>query len=100
MEHGFTIKDAVFLLLILAAVVGLFSGIITIRQNVQALNNPMGVCMEQFDLAVCTCYEKETNYPVTIKSINYTEYIPSEDEIFRNILYNQKGENNWTRRIN
>jgi len=99
MEHGFTIKDAIFLILILAAVVGLFGAIKTIKDNVEALKNPMGVCMAQFDLNSCTCYEKETNYPVTIRSINYTEYIPTEAEKFRE-LFNSKEEQNGTRGIN
>lgn len=90
MEHGFTIKDAIFLILILLAIVGLFDAILTINKNVDALKNPMGTCMAQFDLNECTCYEKETNYPVTIKSINYTEYIPTEQDKFRE-AFNHKG---------
>ena len=89
MEHGFTIKDSIFLLLILLSIIGLFSAIITIKQNIVQLNNPMGTCMAKFNLNSCVCYEKGTNYPVTIRSINYTEYIPSESDKFRDAI-NQK----------
>jgi hypothetical protein len=77
MEHGFTIKDAIFLTLILLAVVGLFGAIKTIKDNVEALKNPMGTCMAQFDLNSCTCYGKDylaRNVPITILSVNYTDY--------------------------
>ena len=90
MEHGFTIKDAIFLVLILAAVVGLFSAIITIKQNVEALKNPMGTCMAQFDLNSCVCYGSDylsRDVPVTILSVNYTDYT-------------KEGEYDWTRGIN
>jgi hypothetical protein len=90
MEHGFTIKDAVFLILIALAIMALFSAVITIKQNVAALKNPMGVCMAQFDLNSCVCYGSDylsRDVPITILSVNYTNYT-------------KEGENDWTRGIN
>jgi hypothetical protein len=70
MEHGFTIKDAIFLILILAAIVGLFSAILTVKEYGKSMQNPMGSCMAEFDLNRCVCYDMEGR-TVPIKSINY-----------------------------
>lgn len=95
-ETKLKIRDAIFLVLLLAAIIGLFSAVITIRNYGTILKNPMGTCMAQFNLNTCVCYEKETNYPVTIKSINYTEFVEEED-IGRDIFYNLKGDTSGAR---
>jgi hypothetical protein len=99
-ETYVNIKHWIFLVLLLACIVGLFGAILTIKENIVALKNPMGTCMAKFDLNTCTCYDKTNNYPITIKSINYIEYIPTEADNFRNVIYNPKEEKNGSRGIN
>lgn len=82
------IKDAIFLILLLGAIIGLFSAIITIRQYGVMLSNPLGYSMEKWGYNTCTCYDMEGKV-IPIKSIKYNktadlnpfevEYGPSVD---------------------
>ena len=70
MEHGFTIKDAVYLILILAAIVALFAAVITVGKYGRAMQNPMGSCMAQFNLNSCVCYDNDGRM-IPINSVKY-----------------------------
>ncbi len=71
MEHNFTIKDALFLILLLAAIVGLFAAVISIYDNKEMLSNPLGYNLDKFGLTSCTCYDTNDNI-IQLESINKT----------------------------
>lgn len=82
MPSNFTIKDAIFLILLLCAIVGLFSATITIYKYKNLMANPMGSCMATWNFNTCTCYDSYGSV-VPIRSINYNaslDLVPFEPE--------------------
>lgn len=49
------IIQVVFLILLLAAVIGLFSAVVTIQKYADMLKNPLEYNIEQLKLKSCTC---------------------------------------------
>lgn len=66
------ITQIVFLILMLAAIVGLFGSIITINKYADMLQNPMGYNMEKFGLKYCTCYDAQKRI-VPIEGLSFND---------------------------